>query len=74
MIKNNLGDERKILVDILCYIGISRKLSHLIADEVRGSCCNVNEDYLITMGVPTYSINNAMKYINMFYRGEFTQI
>lgn len=74
IIKNNFGDERIILEKILCHIGISETQSNLIAIEAGSSQCIVNEDYLIEVGIPSFNINNAMKYVNMFYRGEFISI
>lgn len=74
IIKNNFGDEREILEKILCHIGISENKSNLIAIEAGSSQCIVNEDYLIEIGIPSFNINNAMKYVNMFYRGELSSI
>ncbi|MEN6588862.1 MAG: DpnD/PcfM family protein [Proteiniphilum sp.] len=74
IIKNNLGDERKILEKILCFIGISENKSNLIAIEAGGSQCIVNEDYLLDIGIPDYFRSKAMDYINMFYRGELSLI
>ena len=69
-----MGYCRIILEKILCHIGISEAQSNLIAIEAGSSQCIVNEDYLIEVGIPSFNINNAMKYVNMFYRGEFSPI
>ncbi len=67
-------DDRTILSEILQLLEIPKDKSNLIAVEAGSSQEIVNEDYLIEIGVPSYIINNAMKYINMFYRGELCLI
>lgn len=65
-------DERVVLSEILQFIGITKDKSNIIAAEAGSSQEIVNENYLIEVGIPSFSINKAMKYINMFYRGEFS--
>jgi hypothetical protein len=72
--KKDLQDDRIILSEILQLLGISKDKSSLIALEAGSSQEIVNEDYLIEIGIPSYNINDAMKYINMFYRGELCEI
>lgn len=72
--KKDLQDDRIILSEILQLLGISKDKSSLIALEAGSSQEIVNEDYLIEIGIPSYNINDAMKYINMFYRGELCKI
>jgi DpnD/PcfM-like protein len=71
ILSNENIDERIKLKEILCLIGISKEKSNLIAIEAGSSQCVVNVDYLISIEVPSYLLDVAMKYINMFYRGEF---
>ena len=65
-------DERVVLSEILQFIGITKDKSHIISVEAGSSQEIVNENYLIQVGIPSFNINKAMKYINMFYRGEFS--
>jgi hypothetical protein len=72
--KKDVKDDRTILSEILQLLGISKDKSNLITLEAGSSQEIVNEDYLMGIGFPSYNINNAMKYINMFYRGELCEI
>ncbi len=65
-------DERVVLSEILQFIGITKDKSQIISVEAGSSQEIVNENYLIEIGIPSFNINKTMKYINMFYRGEFS--
>ena len=70
ILQRKYEDPRTKLSEILCLIGIPKEKSNLIAAEAGSTQCIVDEEYLFELKIKSYFIKEAIKYIDMFYKGE----